>query len=118
MRVDHSTPFGYSTNSYLFVIDLDLVSCFFKHFIRGHYSSGGSSGVRVSENKIDIVFGKKRLVKGGEANPRVPESSLHQYLKGKEIEITLHLHSGDKQAVVWTCDFSYDYIKINASYRT
>jgi glutamate N-acetyltransferase/amino-acid N-acetyltransferase len=36
----------------------------------------------------------------------------------EEISITIVLGRGDAEDTVWTCDFSYDYVKINAEYRT
>jgi glutamate N-acetyltransferase/amino-acid N-acetyltransferase len=35
-----------------------------------------------------------------------------------EIPVTVALGRGDAEATVWTCDFSYDYVRINAEYRT
>jgi glutamate N-acetyltransferase/amino-acid N-acetyltransferase len=35
-----------------------------------------------------------------------------------EITVRVDLARGDAAATVWTCDFSYDYVKINAEYRT
>jgi glutamate N-acetyltransferase/amino-acid N-acetyltransferase len=35
-----------------------------------------------------------------------------------EITVRVVLHRGSETATVWTCDFSYDYVKINAEYRT
>jgi glutamate N-acetyltransferase/amino-acid N-acetyltransferase len=40
------------------------------------------------------------------------------YLKGKELDITVHLGVGSDTATVWTCDLSADYVRINADYRT
>jgi len=40
-------------------------------------------------------------------------------LKAKEVKIEIDLNQqGGEQATVWTCDFSYDYVKINAEYHT
>jgi glutamate N-acetyltransferase/amino-acid N-acetyltransferase len=39
-------------------------------------------------------------------------------MKQPEITVRAALGRGDAQATVWTCDFSYDYVKINAEYRT
>ena len=36
----------------------------------------------------------------------------------EEIHIGVELGRGDASARVWTCDFSYDYVRINAEYRT
>jgi glutamate N-acetyltransferase/amino-acid N-acetyltransferase len=35
-----------------------------------------------------------------------------------EFEVRVQLGRGDAEAVVWTCDLSYDYVKINAEYRS
>ena len=39
-------------------------------------------------------------------------------LKNKNINIIVHYNSGKQDATVWTSDLSYEYIKINANYRT
>ena len=39
-------------------------------------------------------------------------------LKQREVKITIDLHKGKSSAAVWTCDLSYEYIKINAAYRS
>ncbi|RHZ45293.1 hypothetical protein Glove_682g31 [Diversispora epigaea] len=41
-----------------------------------------------------------------------------EILKMEELEIRVELGIGNEEAKMWTCDFSYDYIKINADYRT
>ena len=39
-------------------------------------------------------------------------------MQNTDIKITLDLAVGNQEATVWTCDFSYDYVKINAEYHT
>ncbi len=39
-------------------------------------------------------------------------------MKNAEITVRVNLARGDAAATVWTCDFSYDYVKINADYRS
>ena len=39
-------------------------------------------------------------------------------MKGAEISMRVTLGRGVETATVWTCDFSYDYVKINADYRS
>ena len=39
-------------------------------------------------------------------------------MKNNEIELNLDLGVGSATATVWTCDFSYDYVKINGEYHT
>ncbi len=46
------------------------------------------------------------------------EVKAKQILLEKEIIIAVDLKIGEAEAVAWTCDFSYDYVKINSSYRS
>jgi glutamate N-acetyltransferase/amino-acid N-acetyltransferase len=39
-------------------------------------------------------------------------------MKQSEITVRVDLHRGGAAATVWTCDLSYDYVKINADYRS
>lgn len=38
--------------------------------------------------------------------------------ENNEIQILVELHEGESSAIAWGCDLTYDYVKINASYRT
>ncbi|MEZ5451924.1 MAG: bifunctional glutamate N-acetyltransferase/amino-acid acetyltransferase ArgJ [Thiothrix sp.] len=67
---------------------------------------------------ISIWLGDTLLIEDGE-----PAASYHEELgqvemKRDEITIRIHLGRGDASATTWTCDFSYDYVKINAEYRS
>ncbi|HMA86644.1 MAG TPA: bifunctional ornithine acetyltransferase/N-acetylglutamate synthase, partial [Desulfosalsimonadaceae bacterium] len=46
------------------------------------------------------------------------ESQATQTIRRPEFRITIDLNHGTGTATVWTCDFSIDYVKINADYRT
>jgi len=39
-------------------------------------------------------------------------------MKQSEITVRVDLHRGSAQTTIWTCDLSYDYVKINADYRS
>jgi glutamate N-acetyltransferase/amino-acid N-acetyltransferase len=39
-------------------------------------------------------------------------------MKQSEITVRVDLHRGRATTAVWTCDFSYDYVRINADYRS
>lgn len=54
---------------------------------------------------------------GGRAATYVEEAGA-RIMKNAEITIRIDLARGDAEATVWTCDFSYDYVKINADYRS
>lgn len=76
----------------------------------------GYSGVVFREEKTDISFNKVKVVKNGLSNNRDREAT--NTLKSKEIRVTIDLHSGKSSAEVLTCDFTEEYVKINAEYRT
>ena len=47
-----------------------------------------------------------------------PEKELVKLVSAKEIRLDLNLGNGNGAFTVWTCDFTYDYVKINADYHT
>jgi glutamate N-acetyltransferase / amino-acid N-acetyltransferase len=58
------------------------------------------------------------VVTHGGRHPAYQEADGARVMKQSEITIRVDLKRGDAQATVWTCDFSYDYVKINADYRS
>ena len=80
-------------------------------------SSLGASGVRIDEDRFDIFLGGQQVVKNGTALG-LKKEKLKNVFKGKEVNITVDLKMGKETAIVWTCDLTEDYIKINAEYET
>jgi len=78
----------------------------------------GNAGVEMDENRTDIYFGKARLVEKGLGQGKAAEREAALALKQREIQIIIDLHKGKASATVWTCDMSYEYVKINAAYRS
>jgi glutamate N-acetyltransferase/amino-acid N-acetyltransferase len=76
----------------------------------------GYSGVDIKEEKIDIYFGKVKIVSRGTGTGRDKEAE--DVLKKKDIKITIDLHSGRSSANILTCDLTEGYIRANAAYRT
>jgi glutamate N-acetyltransferase/amino-acid N-acetyltransferase len=76
----------------------------------------GYSGARIREGKIDITFGRVRVVAGGQSAGRDEEAQ--RYLKRKDILLVINLNAGKYSAKILTCDLSENYVKINAEYRT
>ncbi len=68
-------------------------------------------GVGVSINNVVIV-------RNGVRAEDYTEAKGQEAMRGKDIVIDISLARGEAQVTVWTCDFSYDYVKINAEYRT
>ncbi len=76
----------------------------------------GVQGLDVS--KIDVYLGDVLIVaSGGRAESYVEEAGA-KVMSEQEIEIRINLRRGDSQEIVWTTDLSYDYVKINAEYRS
>jgi glutamate N-acetyltransferase/amino-acid N-acetyltransferase len=76
----------------------------------------GYSGVALKEEKIDIYFGKVRIVNKGVSMGKDKEAG--KALRGKDIKIIIDLHIGGSSAKVLTCDLTEEYIRVNAAYRT
>ena len=67
--------------------------------------------------KVTIYLGGVRVAERGSALA-FDEEAAARALGEKEVRITVDLGAGDYAATAWTCDMTYDYVKINASYRT
>jgi glutamate N-acetyltransferase/amino-acid N-acetyltransferase len=78
----------------------------------------GYSGVKVNADRIDLFFNNVKMVGNGIGLGKDAEKEATEVLKQKEFAITVDLRLGKAEATLWTCDFSYDYVKINAAYRT
>lgn len=78
----------------------------------------GKSATRVNASKTDIYLGDLCLMKQGEKAPGYKEADGAIEMAKEEICITVDLNDGNASEIVWTSDLSYDYIKINAEYRT
>jgi glutamate N-acetyltransferase/amino-acid N-acetyltransferase len=80
-------------------------------------AAAGRAGVAFDPDRVDISLGSLQVARQGGA-VRFSEAAAKKILQKKEVSITLNLHQGNKSAVYYTCDYSFDYIKINASYRS
>ncbi|WP_174613681.1 bifunctional ornithine acetyltransferase/N-acetylglutamate synthase [Virgibacillus ihumii] len=80
--------------------------------------AAGYSGIQLDPEKVSVSIGDTEIV--GNGMPlEFDESGVQYYLENeKEIQITVDLHDGNQEAYSWGCDLSYDYVRINASYRT
>ena len=78
----------------------------------------GYAGVDMDEGRTDIYIGKTKLVEKGLGQGKAAERDATLALKQRDVQITIDLHKGKGSATVWTCDMSYEYVKINAAYRS
>jgi glutamate N-acetyltransferase / amino-acid N-acetyltransferase len=77
----------------------------------------GYSGVLIDPNLISVAIGPYQVVEKGLPSP-MDEDEVKKYLEQENIYIYVDLNQGEESATAWGCDLSYDYVKINASYRT
>lgn len=80
-------------------------------------SAIGQTNADINPQNVDIAMGPIEMLKNSEPVSFSEEKAL-QYLQEDFIQIFVDLHNGESEGKAWGCDLSYDYIKINASYRT
>nr|HPQ97646.1 bifunctional ornithine acetyltransferase/N-acetylglutamate synthase [Thiolinea sp.] len=68
--------------------------------------------------RIAIRLGDTLLIEGGEPAASYREALGQQEMKKAEIDVHVRLGRGEASATIWTCDFSYEYVRINAEYRS
>ena len=79
----------------------------------------GRAGVEhLDIDKIEIYLGDVCIVRDGGRAEDYTEAAGQAVMNQPEIPITIKLNRGEVNETVWTTDFSYDYVKINAEYRT
>jgi glutamate N-acetyltransferase / amino-acid N-acetyltransferase len=79
----------------------------------------GYAGIAdLDQTKISLHLDDVHVVVDGGRNPTYKEEDGARVMKQSEITIHVGLGRGDVADTVWTCDFSYDYVKINADYRS
>ena len=81
----------------------------------------GYSGVTFDPEKVDLYFesaaGKIQIIRDGVA-VAYSEEEATRILSEKEVTAIADVKTGDAEATAWGCDLTYDYVKINADYRS
>ena len=78
----------------------------------------GRAGVRLDPNRISLSFDGVPMVRQGVGLGLAAERRIAKVFRRKEFTITVGLGQGRHGAHLWTTDLSYDYVRINASYRS
>jgi glutamate N-acetyltransferase/amino-acid N-acetyltransferase len=79
----------------------------------------GNSPIELLDiNLIDIFLNQVQFAKSGSLAENYKESMGVKEMKGEEITLDIYLGRGEYTSTVWTTDLSYDYVKINAEYRS
>lgn len=77
----------------------------------------GQSQASLNPKTVDISLGEITMLKNS-TPVAFDEDQAREYLLNDKVEIFVDLHVGEGKGMAWGCDLSYDYVKINASYRT
>ena len=77
----------------------------------------GYAGIGAAPETTSLAIGGITIVKEG-LGASYDEHTLRKVMAAKDIVIDVNLGQGDANATVWTCDFSYEYVKINGEYHT
>ncbi len=79
----------------------------------------GNAGIAdLDPGRVDLWLGDVQVIEHGRRAATYREEDGAAAMCPSEIEIRVALGQGSAETTVWTCDFSYDYVKINAEYRT
>ena len=77
----------------------------------------GKSGENIIANKIQIKIGDHLVAEQNKVAKDYDEDKIKEYMKWSSIDIKVNLNIGNSEYIVYTCDFTHDYIDINANYR-
>jgi glutamate N-acetyltransferase / amino-acid N-acetyltransferase len=77
----------------------------------------GKSGCELDQTRFDITFAGIPVCSAGEAIG-FDEEAAFRALSSDDVTLEADLHLGRGEATVWTCDLTYDYVRINGEYRS
>ncbi len=78
----------------------------------------GAAEVRLNLPRTEVSLAGVRVFHRGTSAGPAARRRAQERLRGKEVLVEVELAAGRGEALVWTCDLSYDYVRINAEYRT
>ena len=77
----------------------------------------GKSGEIIDTKKLKVKIGNIIVAENGRVSENLDEKKLNEYMEWDSIEIEINLKLGNDAFKCYTCDFTHDYIDINANYR-
>ena len=81
-------------------------------------AAAARAGVPMSVDEARVWIGDALLYSGGQPHPEAESEAHLHLLQHKEVRLGVDLGIGNGEADAWTCDFSADYVRINADYRS
>jgi glutamate N-acetyltransferase/amino-acid N-acetyltransferase len=79
--------------------------------------AAGRAGVPFDVDKVQVHLGDICVFRNG-TREDFDVAAAAAYMSRKEVQVLVDLGNGEASATFWTCDYSYDYIRINAEYHT
>lgn len=79
--------------------------------------AAGYSGAKFNPDRVDLYLGPEKVAQNGSMLP-FSEAAANNALAGGKVSILINFNEGTHEATAWGCDLTYDYIRINAGYRT
>ncbi len=81
-------------------------------------AAAGYSGAEVDDQKAQIYYGDICAYDQGRVADKALLKAMQDVMRKRAFDVTVNLNLGDGEDTIYTCDFSYDYVKINAEYTT
>ncbi len=81
-------------------------------------AAAGYSGADVDDQKARIYYGDICAYDRGKVAGKETLEQMQRIMKARAFDVTVDLGLGDGTDTIFTCDFSFDYVKINAEYTT
>ena len=81
-------------------------------------AAAGYSGAAVDDRRAEVFYGRTWAYRMGRVADAAQLAKLEKEMAGASLKVTVDLHLGDFAATIYTCDFSLDYVHINADYTT
>ncbi len=78
----------------------------------------GRAGVAIDPERIGLAFDNVPMMKAGRQLGASAQRKIDRIVKNREFTITIAVGLGAASTMLWITDLSYEYVKINASYRT
>ena len=78
----------------------------------------GKANVNISLSKLEITFGKIKIIEKGQLSINYNEIEVAEYMKNEKIDLNINLNMGKKNFSAYTMDFTKKYIEINSDYRS
>jgi glutamate N-acetyltransferase/amino-acid N-acetyltransferase len=80
--------------------------------------AAGKTDEPVARERMSVAFGPLVAARKGAVADDYDEAAMSEYMKKRELEVTVNVGVGKAEAVIWTCDLTKQYVAINGDYRS